>query len=209
MPPRPYRSETRQQRYRELRERLARAAAELHAERGAVATGYADIAAKAGVSLPTVYNHFPTHDALLAACTSHVIGQAPHPDTAVLAAAPTLRALAEGWVDAMDRLNAFMAPWLGWREDRVIPFLAQLAARRRAEQCERIAALLAPHLAAPPSPHVVAAWETITAFDTWHRLVREHSLSRNAAKALQTDMLLAATGPRPAGVAPAGPRSEP
>src|SRR3712207_9311363 len=118
MPPRPYNSQNRKERQRELRERLAKAAAELHAQKGAVATSYADIAARAGVSLPTVYNHFPHQDALIDACTSHVLHRAPFPDPQPLLAMATLEEVAAALVDAMDAFNAYMEPWLTWQIGR-------------------------------------------------------------------------------------------
>ena len=55
MPPRPYDNASRQLQQAELKSRIAAAAAELHASQGALATSYAQIAERAGVSLPTVY----------------------------------------------------------------------------------------------------------------------------------------------------------
>lgn len=207
--PRPYDSSTRRNRQRELRERLAKAAAELHAEKGALATSYADIAARAGVSLPTVYSYFPEQDALIDACTSHVLGKAPLPDAARLLAITSLPEAAAALVEAMDRLNAHMRPWMGWREDRLIPFLARMGERRRGQQTEFVRALLAQHLGPEVPEDVAAAWESILHFDFWHRLVSGHSLSRDAARALQIRLLLAAVGPQPAITDTPGPRSEP
>jgi len=48
-------------------QRVAAVTAELHAEKGPLATSYADVAERAGVSLPTVYSYFPTQDALMRA----------------------------------------------------------------------------------------------------------------------------------------------
>ena len=75
--PRAYNSENRLRKQAELRARIAEAAASLHARQGALATSYADIAAEAKVSLPTVYAHFPTMEALLDGCTRHVADRAP------------------------------------------------------------------------------------------------------------------------------------
>ena len=91
MPPRPYNSETRRRKQAELRERIAAAAAELHAQQGAVATSNADIARQAGVSLPTVYSHFPSQDDLLGACTAHVASRAPQVPVEQILGAPDLR----------------------------------------------------------------------------------------------------------------------
>jgi AcrR family transcriptional regulator len=75
---------------------------ELDAGKGAVATSYAEIAQRAGVSLPTLYKHFPTQDQLIAACTGHVAGQGPALSAAQILEAATLAAAAEALV-ASDR----------------------------------------------------------------------------------------------------------
>jgi len=62
------------------RERLLSAAEACYAERGVSRTRMSDIAHKAGVNRRTVYDYFPTKDALLAACFVRAI-------TGVLAAA--------------------------------------------------------------------------------------------------------------------------
>ena len=77
MAKRPYNSELRQRKHEELKARIAAATAELHAARSASGTSYADIAAQAGVSVPTVYAHFPTQRELLEGCTGHVAAGAP------------------------------------------------------------------------------------------------------------------------------------
>ena len=66
MTTRTYDSRLRRQRQAELERRIAAAAATLHAQKGVRGTSYADIAAQANVSLPTVYARFPTQEALLA-----------------------------------------------------------------------------------------------------------------------------------------------
>src|SRR5437773_2543351 len=105
----------------ERQRRVAAAAAELHAEKGPVATSYSDIAQRAGVSLPTVYNYFPTQAALMGACTGHVAADAPSlPVEAVLGAAD-LRAAAAMLVVAMDKMHRYFEPWASWRAETAIP----------------------------------------------------------------------------------------
>lgn len=207
MPPRPYNSETRRRKQAELRERIAAAAAELHAQQGAVATSNADIARQAGVSLPTVYSHFPSQDDLLGACTAHVSSQAPHVPVERILGAPDLRAATERLVDAADALNAHFAPWKAWREDRVIPFLARMNETARGQQTALIAKLLERHLGAGEHREVAAAWETLLSFDPWHRLVHEHGLPRPAVRRQLVQMLLAVVGPQPAARSHLRPRS--
>jgi AcrR family transcriptional regulator len=54
------------------RARIVAAAMELHAEKGALATNWQDIASRAGVSQATVYRHFRSLDELVPACASSV-----------------------------------------------------------------------------------------------------------------------------------------
>jgi AcrR family transcriptional regulator len=56
----------------ETRSRIVGAAMELHAEKGAVATNWEDIAHRAGVAPATVYRHFPSLDELIPACARTV-----------------------------------------------------------------------------------------------------------------------------------------
>jgi AcrR family transcriptional regulator len=52
----------------QTRQRIVDAARELHGEQGIAATGWDDIAARAGVGVGTVYRHFPSLDDLVPAC---------------------------------------------------------------------------------------------------------------------------------------------
>lgn len=68
---RPYRSELREQQAEETRARILDATVNVMA-RGIVSLSIPDVAREAGVSVPTVYRHFRTKDALLAAVYPHV-----------------------------------------------------------------------------------------------------------------------------------------
>jgi AcrR family transcriptional regulator len=70
MSPRRYRLERRAETAGETRRRLVDATFALHLEQGISATTMTDIAARAGVSVGTVYHHFPTYQDAVAACTS-------------------------------------------------------------------------------------------------------------------------------------------
>ena len=43
-----------------------------------------------------------------------------------------------------------------------------------------------------------ATWESLIHFNLWHRLVREHKLSRASVRGLLVHLLLAVIGPQPA-----------
>src|SRR5262245_2688802 len=77
MAPRSYRSTRRAAVRDATRRKIVEATAALHAQHGIVATSHAMIAARADVSIPTVYNHFPTRGALVLACGTHITAGAP------------------------------------------------------------------------------------------------------------------------------------
>ena len=62
------------------RQRIAKAAAELHESVGPAETTVAEIARRAGVSRLTVYKHFPDSAALYPACSAHHFSRHPLPD---------------------------------------------------------------------------------------------------------------------------------
>jgi AcrR family transcriptional regulator len=99
---RTYRSPRRQQQAAETRAAVLATAAELFAERGWTATGMRDVAAAAGVSVETVYAHFPSKAALLMAAID--IGVVGDDEPVPLARRPEFAALAEG--STADRIAA-------------------------------------------------------------------------------------------------------
>lgn len=198
MAPRAYNTETRRQQQAELKQRIAAAAAELHAQKGALATSYAEIAARAGVSVPTMYKHFPDLNELVRACSGHVAQQAPAFPVDPILAAPDLASAATTLVEAKDRLNAHFEPWMSWREQDRIPVLVENAERQRQQLTELCAALLQRHIGPGKHDKAAVAWESLLGFDLWHRLVRTHGLSRAAVRAMLIQLLLAVAGPQPA-----------
>jgi AcrR family transcriptional regulator len=203
---RAYNSQNRLRKQAELRAHIAEAAAALHARKGALATSYADIAAEAKVSLPTVYAHFPSMDALLDGCTRHVAARAPALPVAAILDARTLEDAAARLVDAMEQQHLHFEPWLAWRENRVIPFLAALSGRVREELAALVARVLRRHCGPGAHRQSIAAWETALSFDAWHRLARGHRLSRPAVRRATLQCLLATAPPQ----APRNPsRSKP
>ena len=199
MPPRPYNNETRLQQQAGLKARIAAAAAQLHAEKGALATSWSDIAEAAGVSLPTVYKHFPDFDALIPACTGHAAQGAPALPAERILACDDLPAAVEELVAAADRLNAYFEPWLVWGEDSRIEALARFADQQRAEFTGFCHAVLQRHRPDAPDLHEAAAqWQALLDFPFWHALVRHHKLSRAAARRHTAHLLLAVVGPQPA-----------
>lgn len=72
MSPRKYQMISRAEAVAATRARIVEAAKALHAERGVGATSWEEIARRAGVSLATVYRHFPSLAELVPACARSV-----------------------------------------------------------------------------------------------------------------------------------------
>ena len=206
MPPRKYNLETRRRKQAELKATIAAATAELHASKGAAATSYADIARHAGVSLPTVYSHFPTEDELFLGCTSHVASRAPTFPINEILGARSLSSAIEALIAAAEEQHLYYEPWLAWRMEGYVSFLAELSASIRIQQTETIAAVLT-HFLGPGKRHNMAAGcETVLCFDFWQRLVRGHRLSRRAARQIMLQSLQAIIGPQPSSKSTSKPR---
>src|SRR6478609_9227007 len=77
---RKYELKARAESQRETRDRIAKAAAELHEEKGVAHTTVAEIARRADVTRLTVYNHFADLSELLPACAAHYERLHPTPD---------------------------------------------------------------------------------------------------------------------------------
>lgn len=77
---RKYELKARAESQRETRDRIARAAAELHEEKGVARTTVAEIARRAGVTRLTVYNHFADLSELIPACAAHYGVEHPMPE---------------------------------------------------------------------------------------------------------------------------------
>ena len=179
---RKYDNASRRQKRAALGQRIAAATAELHASQGPAETSYTDIARQAGVSLPTVYSHFPSEEALFQSCTSHVAERAPALPLDEILEAEDLTAALELLVMAMERQHRHYEPWLAWRMEGYIDTLAEMSARIRRQQSDLIARILARFLGKGPAKATIAGCETLLSFDCWHRLVRGHGLSFRAAR---------------------------
>lgn len=67
----------------ETRRRIVRATFDLHGEQGIAATTMKQIAARAGVSVGSVYHHFPTYEDAIDACGAHAFSHYPLPSAAI------------------------------------------------------------------------------------------------------------------------------
>jgi AcrR family transcriptional regulator len=205
MAPRAYNNEARQQQQELLKTQIAAAAAELHAQKGALATSYAEIAERAGVSVPTVYKHYPDLDVLIRGCTGHVSSLAPPMPVDAILSSPDLTSAVEQLVAAMDRLHAYYEPWSAWREQGRIPVLAEQAEAAREQVTQLCATVLKAHGVAGELRELAAQWESLLHFDFWHRLLRFHKLTRTAVRRDLVHLLLAVIGRQPATDTPIRP----
>lgn len=88
---RPYQLGRRAESAEETRRRIVQATFELHGEQGIAATTMKHIAERAGVSVGTVYHHFPTLDQTIMACGEFTLATFPMPTEAVFEGAATMR----------------------------------------------------------------------------------------------------------------------
>lgn len=205
MSTRRYTPKVRQAQVSERRQQVVAATAELHAEKGVNATSYANIAGRAGVSLPTVHSYFPTQADLLSACTGHVVARAPQIPMQAILAAPDLSDAANRLIVAVDGLHAYFEPWLCWRQETAAPFLTEFAATHRAQLTSMMDQLLSQHRPGQQTA-CAAVWESILSFDFWNRLVRQHGMSRARVRKILKNLLMAAIGPGLSTSTQPGPR---
>jgi AcrR family transcriptional regulator len=142
--------------------RIVAAAVAILADQGPAATTYAGIAARARVSVPTVYKHFPRHGTLLAHCEAAVSAAAPRIDEAAITDEPDLDQRLGLLVDALCERHAYFAPWRQWD--------ASDADARVLEDLIRAALAPAFNGKVPRPPLAVAA--ALLGFAGWQELTR-------------------------------------
>lgn len=86
---RTYRQARRGETADETRRRIVQATFDLHAEQGIAATTMRQIAVRAGVSVGSVYHHFPTYEDAINACGAHTLATHPMPTEAIFDGAAT------------------------------------------------------------------------------------------------------------------------
>ena len=157
MPHRNYRLSRRAEAAEETRRRIIEATYALHSELGVAATTMTHIAERAGVSIGSVYHHFPTYDDAIGACGQHSQELAPPPTDAIFAGLPStekrVQRLAEAIFGYYERLPGFER--VRRDRDKFPPLQGFFAAeeRRRADLAGK--ALRA--RASDPRPATVAA----------------------------------------------------
>lgn len=181
---RKYELRRRAERQAETRDRIVRAAVQLHSSVGPGATSIAAVAREAGVQRHTVYAHFPDEGTLFRACSAHWREEHPFPDVTARSLGDALEAVYRWYAGVEGAFALFL------RDSALYPDVW-------AERDRQLAAL-ADQLAAPygRSSAVRAAAGHAVAFETWRSLVRREGLSNRQAAAVMVALVegVAATG---------------
>jgi AcrR family transcriptional regulator len=187
---RKYELKARAESQRETRDRIARAAVELHEQKGVAHTSVAEIARRAGVTRLTVYNHFAGLSELIPACSAHYMALHPLPD---LDSALALD-------DPGERVRAALGRLYGWYRETE-PMFGKLFSDRASvpeldefmqQEIDRVQAELADGLAAAfgargrRAQRLKAMIRLALDFWTWRRLTREGLDDDAAAELMAT-----------------------
>jgi AcrR family transcriptional regulator len=182
---RPYRLRQRQESMDATRERIVRAAFELHQERGPAHATISAIAKRARVERHTVYRHFPDLVALMRACTEHGMRTSGLPDP-------------DGWRSLDDpherlrtALTAMYRYWRGneqlianiLRDSPVLPELVEGSAAYQDHLGRVWQTVLEPWMSTPGEvgQRVRALAGTALEFGTWQSLATRYGLTDEAA----------------------------
>lgn len=185
---RPYRLGRRAETSEETRQRLVEATFRLHGERGIAETSMKDIAERAGVSVGTVYHHFPSYADAITACGAYTAEHAPAPTRAVFAGAAgreeRVRRLARALFDYYDRVPALASV----RRDRQLSPALDAFAREEARSRRKLAA----EAVGPDGPAALVA--ALLDVDTYRALRREDFGAAEAAERVAALLNLALAG---------------
>lgn len=133
---RQYRQARRGESADETRRRIVQATFDLHLEQGIAATSMRQIAERAGVSVGSVYHHFPTYDDAINACGAHAFGLFPLPTTALFESAGSraerVRRLARAMFEVFAGMGGAFQSVIADQEKLPVlkPFVAQEHAAR-------------------------------------------------------------------------------
>jgi len=188
------------------RERIARAAYELHAVVGPARTTISAIAARAGVQRHTVYQHFPDDMTLFEACTSYGLSldAPPEPDALGHLADPQLRTqtalqLQYAYYRRNEALLANLDRDMPLMQERLQPAGLDWSAlpeviRAFNTQPARLQAGLADGWDVPDArrPQLLAVLGLALDFGTWHTLTDSQGLDDGQAVALMVELVCCA-----------------
>jgi len=125
-----YRQLRREEAAEETRRRIVQATFDLHGEQGIAATSMKQIAARAGVSVGSVYHHFPTYGDAVTACGATALGRHPPPTAEIFAGAVGRAERVRRMALAMFELFAAIRAFASVRADQekvpaLVPFVVQ------------------------------------------------------------------------------------
>jgi AcrR family transcriptional regulator len=193
-----YKLKKRAERQEETRLRITRATLELHESLGPALTTRSAIADRAGVSRPTVYNHFPDELSLGKACSALDLSENPLPDPGVWEeiADPERRlriALTELY-DYFRRREGLLANIL---RDQEVPHLKDDSDVREimrpiVEHWERMHRALAVGWKThngPSEPLLLGAIGLALDFQSWRTMARQQGLTDEQAVELMVSMV--------------------
>ena len=176
------------------RQRITRAAVELHGTIGPAATTMSGVAERAGVTRATLYRHFANEDALFTACSADWLAANPRPDLARWAAIedPTQRlrsALEElfAWYRSTEAMRANLL-----RDIDSMPLRIATAIKAFPPAMRAVLEVGWPEAG---NPLRRAALGHAVAFETWRSLTRE-GLDDDQAASLMVTLVTNATSSR-------------
>lgn len=196
---RPYRMTKRAENEEETRLRITQSAVALHEEVGPARTTISAIAEHAGVRRSTVYRHFPTEEALFAACSSHWRAANPAPDPSAWEA---IDDPAERTETVLRELYAFYGrtgPMYTslLRDELLVPSVERNLRAFHAYLREAQDILMTGRgLRGRRATRTRAAIGHALSFETWRSLVRERALPDDDAVALMTALVAGAPDAR-------------
>ena len=188
-----YRSPLRDDAKVQTQRRIVEATVALHAEKGVLATSHADIAERARVSVPTVYNHFANGVALLPHCMGMVEAKLPPMESdGILAEREPARRIKRLVASLYDR-HERLAPWLRWAvvEAPRIPELAAALDERDRVLARLIADALTFEPHRRPPRRVLAIARALLDFTAWRRLTDELGSTGAAVRAVTAALVAA------------------
>lgn len=196
---RPYRMTRRADNEEQTRLRITESAVALHEELGPARTTISAIAEHAGVRRSTVYRHFPTEEALFAACSSHWRAANPAPDPGRFAG---IADPGERTETALRELYAFFARTEAMYTSLFRDELLVVSVRRNLQAfhgyLREIGELLMAGrgLRGRRARRTRAAIGHALAFETWRSLAREQNLDEDDAVALMATVVAGAADAR-------------
>lgn len=191
--PRKYASKRRSAAQNETRHKIIEAVVELHAEKGVLGTTYADIARRADVAIPTVYNHFPTRGELVMSCTAHVAAGAPHFDVNIYEGTDSAEGRLRALVTAVFASHEYFSRWTHWEEAKQVPELQPQYEERDKHLSDMIRAACEPFQMQDQKSFVAVA-AVLLSEPAWEELRLNRKLSQTRAVEMTARALSALFG---------------